>query len=209
MRASTPTPATTTSSSRRLLPGRDGQPTTTRIATATTDGRDWVYADLDGIGNGYSPDQAGALTVNSSGDTTAPATPTGPARRRRPRRPAIELAWDAVAGDPTLYGYEVLRGDAPAGRTRRSRATGDDYTDTDVDQGETYYYVVRVGRHVVQPLAPSRRGRGDGRARTVTLDFNVTVPASTDATGRSVAHRGLPRPPRRRPARSGTRARWR
>src|SRR4030095_15900752 len=25
----------------------------------TTDGRDWVYADLDGIGNGYSPPQAG------------------------------------------------------------------------------------------------------------------------------------------------------
>ena len=26
---------------------------------STTNGRDWVYADLDGIGNGYSPAQAG------------------------------------------------------------------------------------------------------------------------------------------------------
>jgi hypothetical protein len=44
---------------------------------STTDGRDWVYADLDGSSNGYSPAQADALTVASSGDTTAPATPPG------------------------------------------------------------------------------------------------------------------------------------
>ncbi len=44
---------------------------------STTNGCDWVYADLDGIGNGYSPAQAGTLTVNASGDTTAPAVPTG------------------------------------------------------------------------------------------------------------------------------------
>ncbi|PYY18208.1 MAG: alpha-amylase, partial [Acidobacteria bacterium] len=29
----------------------------------TTNGRDWVYADLDGTGNGYSPAQAGKMTV--------------------------------------------------------------------------------------------------------------------------------------------------
>ena len=44
---------------------------------STTDGRDWVYADLDGIGNGYSAAQAGSLTVVTSGDTTAPARPGG------------------------------------------------------------------------------------------------------------------------------------
>ena len=42
---------------------------------STTNGRDWIYADLDGIGNGYSPAQAGSLTVVSCGDTTAPDTP--------------------------------------------------------------------------------------------------------------------------------------
>ncbi len=42
---------------------------------STSDGNDWVYADLDGITNGYDPSQAGALTVVASGDTTAPAAP--------------------------------------------------------------------------------------------------------------------------------------
>ena len=83
----------------------------------TTNGRDWLYADLDGIQNGYSPAEAGSLTVLPSGDTTAPAVPGG--LRVVSASPAgIELAWDTVAGDPTLYGYEVLRGEA---RTRPSR----------------------------------------------------------------------------------------
>ena len=50
---------------------------------STTDGREWVYADLDGIQNGYSSAQAGSLTVTPPGDTTPPASPTGPARRQR------------------------------------------------------------------------------------------------------------------------------
>lgn len=43
----------------------------------TTNGREWLYADLDGASNGYSVAQAGALTVNASTDSSAPATPTG------------------------------------------------------------------------------------------------------------------------------------
>ena len=71
--------------------GRGSMPPSTRRATTTssrrrscrrmisqfdyayrytvTDGRDWVYADDDGTGNGYDPAHAGALTVSSSGDT--------------------------------------------------------------------------------------------------------------------------------------------
>ena len=65
-----------------------------------------VYADLDGIGNGYSAAQAGSLTVVSSGDTTAPARPGG--LHVLSASPAgVALAWDAVTGDPTLHGYEV------------------------------------------------------------------------------------------------------
>ena len=42
---------------------------------STTNGQDWLYADLDGTGNGYEPAQAGKLTVVASGDTTPPVTP--------------------------------------------------------------------------------------------------------------------------------------
>src|SRR6185369_8423406 len=71
---------------------------------SVTAGRDWVYADLDGIGNGYSAGQAGSLVVTPSGDAVAPAIPTG--LHAVSASPAgIELAWDAVGGDPSLYGY--------------------------------------------------------------------------------------------------------
>ncbi|MGQ0602461.1 MAG: alpha-amylase family glycosyl hydrolase, partial [Anaerolineales bacterium] len=111
---------------------------------STTNGRDWTYADLDGIPNGYSPAQAGSLTVNSSGDTTAPAVPQN--LRITTASPAgIGLEWDAVTGDASLYGYEVLRSDNAGGPyTQLVRLTSANYTDTSVAQGASYYYVVRA-----------------------------------------------------------------
>jgi len=153
---------------------------------STTNGRDWVYADLDGIGNGYDPAQAGKLTVNSSGDTTAPVVPTG--LNIVSATPAgVELVWDAISGDPSLYGYEVLRSGTLGGPyTMIARVTANTYTDLAVDDGATYYYVVRA-----LDLSFNRSGNSDEvsatvQLRTVTLMFNVTVPASTDGTGLSV-----------------------
>src|SRR5262249_6820652 len=68
----------------------------------TTNGRDWVYADLDGIGNGYSPAQAGKMRVSASSDVTAPPTPTF-LHVVSSTVSNISLAWDAVTGDATLY----------------------------------------------------------------------------------------------------------
>ena len=153
---------------------------------STTNGRDWVYADLDGIGNGYSPAQAGDLTVNSSGDTTAPATPSG--LNVVSASPAgIELAWDAIDGDPSLYGYEVRRSATSGGPyTVIALVTGASYTDTSVDQGVTYYYVIRSVDMSFNRSADSSEVSATAELRTVTLVFNVTVPATTDGTGRSV-----------------------
>jgi glycosidase/fibronectin type 3 domain-containing protein len=152
----------------------------------TTDGREWVYADLDGIGNGYSASQAGNLVVQASGDSAAPATPAnlhvagaGPG--------AIELAWDAVSGDPTLYGYEVLRGSSAGGPfTLIGTTTSQEFADTSVDEGATYYYVVRSVDTSFNRSANSAAVSATANLRSVTVVFNVTVPATTDATGRSV-----------------------
>ncbi|HEX5013360.1 MAG TPA: alpha-amylase family glycosyl hydrolase [Candidatus Limnocylindrales bacterium] len=151
-----------------------------------TNGRDWVYADLDGIPNGYQVAQAGALTVTSSGDTTAPATPTG--LTVTSASPAgIELAWDAIAGDPTLYGYEVLRGDASGGPYARIATTSSPaYMDTNVTEGDEFFYVVRSVDTSFNRSALSAEVAATAELRTVTLTFNLTVPATTDATGRSV-----------------------
>jgi hypothetical protein len=153
---------------------------------STTNGRDWVYADLDGSPNGYSPSQAGSLSVTSSGDTTPPPVPTG--LHVVSGSPAgIELAWDPVVGDPSLYGYELLRGDAAGGPfTLLARITGTSYNDTAVNQGATYFYVVRSIDYSFNRSANSSPVEGTAELRLVTLTFNVTVPATTDGTGRSV-----------------------
>ncbi len=151
-----------------------------------TAGRDWVYADLDGVGNGYSTSQAGALTVQPSSDTAAPAVPTG--LHVVSASPAgVELAWDPVSGDPTLFGYEVLRGDTPGGPYSLVGSAGSaSFTDTEVVEGQTYVYVVRSVDTSFNRSSGSAEVAATAELRTVHLTFNVTVPASTDGTGRSV-----------------------
>jgi len=153
----------------------------------TTNGRDWLYADLNGpIPTGNVPPNPGELTVNSSGDTTPPAAPTG--LNVVSASPAgIQLSWDAVQGDPTLYGYEVRRSDSSGGNyTTIALVTAPTYEDTAVDQGATYYYVVRAVDQSFNRSGDSNEVTATAELRTVTLVFNVTVPATTDGTGRSV-----------------------
>ena len=158
---------------------------------STTHGRDWVYADLDGIGNGYTPAQAGALAVVSSGDTSAPATPGG--LHVVSASPAgIALAWNAVAGDATLYGYEVLRADIANGPyTKIALVTAADYTDTAVAQSASYSYTVRAVDGSFNRSASSAAVTAAAELRTVTLQFSVTVPATTDATGKTMTIAGF------------------
>jgi glycosidase len=152
----------------------------------TTDGRDWIYADLDGIGNGYSPSQAGNLVVSPSGDTTAPATPTG-FHKVSGSPTAIEVGWDAVTGDPTLYGYEVRRAASAAGPyTLLGRTTATSFVDTMVDEGATYYYVVRSIDLSFNHSADTAPIQAVAETRRVSVVLTVTVPATTDATGRQV-----------------------
>jgi hypothetical protein len=154
---------------------------------STTGGRSWLYADLNGpVPAGTLPANPGTLTVVSSGDTTPPAVPTG--LTVVSASPAgIELAWDAVAGDASLYGYEVQRsatGAAPWATVARVTATG--YADTSVVSGQTYSYRVLAVDLSFNRSAPSSPVEATAQLRKVTLTFNVTVPATTDATGRSV-----------------------
>jgi hypothetical protein len=149
----------------------------------TTNGRDWFYA-VNGPNNSSNP--FGLLTVNPSDDTTAPAMPTG--LNVVSASPAgIELAWDAVTGDASLYGYEVMRSDTAGGPySMIARVTGTTYTDADVVEGATYYYVIRSVDLSFNRSDNSAEVHATAELRTITLVFNVTVPATTDATGRSV-----------------------
>jgi hypothetical protein len=148
---------------------------------STTNGREWTYADLDGIGNGYSPSQAGKLTVVASSDTTPPATPTG--LTVVTASPAgITLRWNAVTGDPTLYGYEVRRSSVAGGPyTTIATVTGVEYTDTTITQGATYYYVVRAVDTSFNRSANSAEVAATAELRTVSVTFTVTIPPTTPA----------------------------
>src|SRR5262249_20309677 len=69
---------------------------------STTDGRDWLSADLNGpIATGATPSNPGVMTVAASADTSPPAIPTG-LHEVTSSPTAIEIAWNAVAGDPSL-----------------------------------------------------------------------------------------------------------
>ncbi len=149
----------------------------------TTNGRDWFYA-VNGPNRSSSP--FGQLTVNASSDTTAPTTPTG--LTVDSASPAgVNLTWDAISGDVSLYGYEVLRSDISGGPyTMIARVTTNSYSDLAVVEGVTYYYVVRAVDGSFNRSENSDEVSATAELRTVTLTFNVTVPDTTDATGLSV-----------------------
>ena len=153
---------------------------------STTNGRDWLYADLNGpIADNATPVNPGKLTVNPSDDTTAPSAPTG-LNVVSASPVGIELAWDTVS-DASLYGYEVLRSATPGGPyTTLALVTTNAYVDTAVTESATYYYVVRSIDLSFNRSGNSSEVSATAELRTVTLTFNVTVPASTDGTGRSV-----------------------
>src|SRR5215475_748044 len=99
----------------------------------------------------------------------------------------ISLAWDAVSGDTTLYGYEVLRSNSSGGPySTVATVTTNAYTDSSVTGGATYYYVVRAVDLSFNRSGISNEVSGVAQLRKVNVTFNVTVPATTDATGFSV-----------------------
>ena len=168
-----------------------------------TDGRDWVYADLDGIGNGYTPGQAGALTVIAERRHDA-------RRRRRPgsasssASPAgIELAWDAVARRPVAVRLRgAARATAAAARTPRSPASLEHRLHRHERDRGRRRTTTSSGRSTRRSTAPADSAEVSATAelRTVTLIVQRHRPGD-DGRDRAVGlHRRLPRPARRRPA---------
>jgi glycosidase len=147
---------------------------------STTGGLVWLYADLDGTGNGYDPAQAGDLVVNPSNDTTPPEVPAN-LHLVEASPSFIHLAWDAVP-DADLYRYEVYRGDAAGGpyaKVADVLAPTTEYTDMDVAAGTTYYYVVLATDTSFNKSAYSDWLMATAQARPVQVTFNATLPDTT------------------------------
>jgi hypothetical protein len=147
---------------------------------STTAGLTWVYADLDGTGNGYDPAQAGALAVNPSADTTPPAAPTN-LHLVEASPSFIHLAWDAVP-DADLYRYEVYRGDASGGPYTKIAdvlTPTVEWTDWNVATGATYAYVVVTADTSFNQSGYSNEVEATAQARPVQVTFNATLPDTT------------------------------
>jgi hypothetical protein len=184
-RLSTPTPATTTSSSR---PSCLTRPARSAMSTATPP--PMARAGSTAISTGRS----------RLGHAAQPGRDDGQSERRHhaTRRPHRAARRECLAGRrptrlgsrqrrPTLYGYEVRRSLTSGGPyTTLALVSGTTYTDTDIAEATTYYYVVRSVDTSFNRSDHSAQVSATAELRTVTLNFNVTVPASTDGTGRSV-----------------------
>ncbi|MFZ0548439.1 MAG: carbohydrate-binding module family 20 domain-containing protein, partial [Candidatus Promineifilaceae bacterium] len=148
---------------------------------STNGGLTWLYADLNGpISGGGLPPNPGKLTVNSTGDTTPPAAPTGlTVTGSAPT--AIDLAWDTHPNtDGDLAGFEVYRDGALIATVVGAGATT--YTDNTVAQGNSYdYYVVAVDSSYNRS-GPSNTVTGTAAQRTVSVTFHVTAPPQTPTT---------------------------
>ena len=152
---------------------------------STTGGRDWLYADLNGpIPTGSLPPNPGKLTVNATGDLTPPAAPTG-LMVTSASPTAISLAWDAHPNtDGDLAGFEIYRDGALLARLLGTYLTV--FTDDSVSEGATYTYKTAAIDTSFNRSNLSNQITATAEPRMVSLTFNVTVPATTDATGRSV-----------------------
>ncbi|UCC62529.1 MAG: alpha-amylase [Anaerolineae bacterium] len=147
---------------------------------STTAGRTWVYADLNGTGDGYDPAQAGDLTVDPSGDTTPPAAPTN-LRLVEASPSFVSLAWDPVA-DADLFRYEVYRGDTmggPYAKVANVLALAAGYSDWDVATGATHYYVVLAADTSFNRSSHSNEVEATAQARPVQVTFKATLPTTT------------------------------
>ncbi|WP_298010687.1 MULTISPECIES: alpha amylase N-terminal ig-like domain-containing protein [Anaerolinea] len=150
---------------------------------STDGGITWVYADLDGINNGYDPAQAGALTVNPSSDTEAPTAPVLSIVHWTPT--SIHLSWTASTDNVAVYAYDIYRSLTSGGageKIARVLAPATTYVDTSVVAGTTYYYTVKALDTSFNASELSNEVGQKAEARMVEVTFNVTVPSFTVGT---------------------------
>lgn len=158
---------------------------------STDGGLSWVYADTTGTGDGYSPADAGALTVLASNDITPPSIPTLSITDWGPS--FIDLEWTAATDNVLVYAYDLYRSTDGTTFTKIARILdpGLVYTDMDVVSGMLYYYKVQAVdtsfnfgdfSNVVSHLA---------EPKMVDVTFNITVPDFTPGTVYIVGNHAL------------------
>jgi glycosidase len=147
---------------------------------STTGGRDWIYADRNGLFTG-TPPNPGLLHVQAGSDTTAPDPPLN-LRLAHWDVDHLTLAWNAPSA-PDVYAYDLYRVTAaqPDPAVTRILSPTLIYTDDTVSSGVTYTYTVLALDGSFNLSLPSNAVSAMPQQRMVTVTFNVTVPTFTPA----------------------------
>jgi glycosidase len=154
------------------------------VRFSTDGGLTWAYGDLDGFFPGEpGTDAPASLTVISNGDLDPPAAPAD-LRVADWGADLIALRWQPVA-DAALYRLyrSTITGtfdfNAPLAELAAPTLA---YTDTQVDSGIRYHYVVKAFDAALNPSAPSNAVSQLAAPRPVTVVFNLAVPPGTPGT---------------------------
>lgn len=146
---------------------------------STTGGTSWTVC---GTG-GPTPFVPGELNVAASTDANPPSAPV--LSITASGGGFVDLDWTASTdGEGAIFGYEVYRSTTNGGPyTSIGTTTGSDtdYTDNTVNNGITYYYVVKAIDQSFNYSANSNQVSVTVVARNVTVTFRVGVPAYTPA----------------------------
>jgi len=116
-----------------------------------------------------------------SADTTPPATPLN-LHLSDWSAGYIELTWDPVEGDPTLYAYDLYRSTVSSTLgtvVARILAPTTIYTDDAVTTGETYYYHLQALDTSFNRSGYSNQVSATPLAKLVAVTFTVRVPDYT------------------------------
>ncbi len=147
------------------------------VRFSTDGGIHWTY--------GYWSDGTpGTLNVLPNADTTAPAAPTN-LRAADWAADFIKLEWDSV---PDAAEYWLYRSDtsgvfgprlATISPVVLNGTPATTFTDTSVDPGSTYYYVVKAVDTALNLSGPSNEVAQKAEPKIVNVTFRVLVPAET------------------------------
>jgi glycosidase len=148
---------------------------------STTNGRDWIYADQDGIFNG-TPINPAILHVLPGEDIISPGTP-GNLLLVDWGGHFISISWDPSPDEPTLFAYDIYRSvdiNSTGVPISRVYSTSAEYLDTHVTSGITYYYRVQAIDTSFNRSNFSNQITATPLTRQVSVTFTVDVPNFTE-----------------------------
>jgi hypothetical protein len=146
------------------------------VRFSTNLGETWTYGDQNGVGTATP----GVLVANPNPDQTPPAAPAN-LRATDWSPSSITLQWDPVSDAAEYWIYRATNSGSYGDPIAMIGPASTTYTDNTVDEGTTYFYVVKAVDAALNVSAASNEISQTAAPKLVAVTFNVTVPSTTPA----------------------------